>query len=117
MRNPFRHFGSMSETDLGELYTLLDLFRKTYTGCEKQADEVMEHIRLVYQYDYDCPDADQALRSLRNPRNAGRPAVISEETKKTVWELRASNKTIRQISEETGVSRSTVQRILSETHN
>ena len=109
----------MQDKDLGELYSFLKLFRNTYKVCEQEADKLLEEIRELYMLHTGVTDAEEALKELRNPRNAGRKTRIREETGVRVKELRRSGRTIREISAETGLSKSSVQRILQKpvSHN
>ena len=102
----------MQEKDLAELYTYLDLFAKTYLCGRKAAMSLLVFVRQVYSLEYDCPDPDKALRRLKNPRNAGRRREYSDLTAVQVKQLHKDGLSIRRISAQTGIPRSTVQRIL-----
>ena len=102
----------MIDHDLGELYTYLELFNKVYGGYEAETAAIMAGILEIYTKGYRPRDADTALRELRNPRGAGRKSSITEEQISEVVRLRKANKSIREISAETGLSKSSVQRVL-----
>lgn len=102
----------MIDHDLGELYTYLELFNKVYGGYESEAATILNGILEIYTEEYRVENADKALRELRNPRKAGRKSSITEEQKSEIKRLREAGKSIREISGETGVSRSSVQRLL-----
>ena len=102
----------MLEKDLAELYTYLDLFAKTYLCGRDAAVSLMESVRQVFSIEYACPDPDAAMRRLRNPRNAGRKPLYSKAVTAQVMHLRKEGLSIRDISAQTGIPRSSVQRIL-----
>ena len=102
----------MQEKDLAELYTYLDLFAKTYLCGRDAAVSLMESVRQVFSIEYACPDPDAAMRRLRNPRNAGRKPLYSKAVTAQVKQLRKDGLSIRDISAQTGIPRSSVQRIL-----
>lgn len=99
--------------NLAELYTYLEFFVKYYDGFDQEAEVLMKGIREIYQEESNCKDPDEALRELRNPRNAGRRKKYSELDIKKLRQM-AKGKSIREISEMTGIPRSTVQRMLRE---
>ena len=102
----------MQEKDLAELYTYLDLFAKTYLCGREAAVSLMESVRQVFSLEYACPDPDAAMRKLKNPRNAGRKPLYSNSVTAQVKQLRKDGLSIRDISAQTGIPRSSVQRIL-----
>ena len=103
----------MNEYDLAELYTYLELFRKVYGGCDSEAAAVMDAVLRVYTEEYRPADAEQALRALRNPRFAGRRPSFTADDRLRILSLRRSGMSIRKISLETGIPKSSVQRILA----
>ena len=103
----------MTEHDLGELYTYLELFRKVYGGYDTEVHSLMSAILDIYMDEYRHKNADAALRELRNPRGAGRKTSVSDDSRERIRELRGLGLSIRKISAKTGIPRSTVQRILS----
>lgn len=104
----------MEEKDLGELYTYLELFDRTYGGYEEEVKVLLAGIEAVYKAEYPCEDAAGALRRLRNPRNAGRHMRYTEKDKDRVRALRHDRKSVREISRETGLPKSTVSRLLQD---
>ncbi len=101
----------MAESDFGELYAYLKCFHSTYAIEEETVEHLLEVIAWVYAQEYDREDP-MTIRYLRNPRGAGRKQKTSQEMAKKIKELSRSGMSIRQISEETGVPKSTVQRLL-----
>lgn len=106
--------GGMSEHDFGETYTYLEFFLRTYIVHEEEVKIVLQAILDTYLLEYNRSDPIRALKALRNPRNAGRKSQTSEEDISRIRDLRRSHHSIRSIAEETGVPRSTVQRLLKE---
>lgn len=100
------------EKDLGELYTYLELFGKVYDGYDTQIETLMKGIEEVYAHEYRCKDPEKALRRLRNPREAGRKQKYTQEQIEQVRELAREGRSIREIAEESGISKSSVQRWL-----
>lgn len=98
--------------DLGELYTYLELFNKVYGGYEEEVETIRNGILEIYTKGYWPKDADTALRELRNPRGAGRKSTITDEKTAEIVQFRKMGMSMREISAETGVSKSSVQRIL-----
>lgn len=103
----------MTEHDLAELYTYLELFSKVYGGFASETAALRAGILDIYMEEHRVKDADKALRELRNPRSAGRKSSVTDEMRARITDLRKSGKTIREIATSAGVPRSTVQRILS----
>ena len=104
----------MIEPDFGETYTYLELFLNTYTTHEEEVKIVLDTILETYMKEYRQKDPVRALHTLRNPRGAGRKKTIPDETIQNVRSLHETGESIRSISEKTGVSKSSVQRILNE---
>jgi len=104
----------MSEHDFGETYTFLELFLRTYVVHEEEVKIVLQAILDTYMLEYNRADPIRALKALRNPRNAGRRSQTREEDISRIRELRRNHHSIRKIAEETGVPRSTIQRLLNE---
>lgn len=102
----------MSEVDLGELYCYLELFHKTYISNEEKVLDVMKTIRELYSLQEGIKEEDVVFRFLGNPRNAGRKTRITDEERKTIKALSKAGYSIRSIAKETGISKSSVQRIL-----
>ena len=108
-----RSGGGMSEHDFGEAYTFLELFLRTYVVHEDEVKTVLQAILDTYMLEYNRADPTRALKELRNPRNAGRKRSISDDDMRRIQELHSQNHSIRTIADETGVPKSTVQRLLN----
>lgn len=104
---------AMNAHDLSELYTYLELFTDTYTDCEREITTIQASIRELYMVQYQCDDAESAMRRLRNPREAGRKKHYSGDAQEQVLELSRQGKSVREISRLTGIPKSTVQRLRS----
>lgn len=102
----------MQDGDLGELYSYLKLFQKTYCTCELEVGKLLQAVRDLYILQTGTGNVEEALNGLRNPRHAGRKQAITEDQRRTVRELHGSGMAIREIAAGTGLSRSSVQRIL-----
>lgn len=101
----------MRAKDLGELYTYLNLFGRVYTDCEEERKTMERGIEDIVRREYGYPDASAALQALRNPRKAGRRRKNGEVAREQIRQLSAQGKTIREISAETNIPKSTVHRI------
>ena len=106
--------GSMTEHDFGETYTFLELFLRTYVVHEDEVKTVLHAILEMYMLEYNRKDPVRALQALRNPRNAGRKKHIANEVVTRIRELHNQGHSIRCIAEETGVPKSSVQRLLND---
>jgi hypothetical protein len=104
----------MTEHDFGETYTFLELFLRTYVIHEEEVRIVLQAILETYILEYNRVDPVRVLKTLRNPRNAGRKKHIANEAVCRIRELHNQGHSIRCIAEETGVSKSSVQRLLNE---
>lgn len=101
----------MRAVELGELYTYLKLFGQVYTDCERER-LILEHgIEEIFDREYSGRDAGGALQAMRNPRKAGRRRKNGLEARKQIRVLSGEGKTIREISAETGIPKSTVHRL------
>ena len=107
----------MTDHDLSELYTYLELFSKVYGGYEAETEAIRSGILEIYTEGYRPRDADTALRELRNPRSAGRKSTLTDEQISEIVRLRSTKMSIREISAETGLSKSSVQRVLQTERN
>lgn len=106
----------MAERDFRELYTYLELFYKTYTASETEVRVVLDTIADIYAREHRQSDPEKIMKALHNPRNAGRKPKLGVEETQCIHELARLGYSIRKISEETGIPRSTIQRkIRSET--
>ena len=103
----------MVEKDLGELYTYLELFNRTYTGYEEETGKILCGIEKAYTEITGSKDPQKSLRGLRNPRNAGRKTTHTEQEAKEVLRLSEEGLSVREISGQTGIAKSTVSRILN----
>ncbi|MBR3431187.1 MAG: helix-turn-helix domain-containing protein [Clostridia bacterium] len=106
--------GGMTEHDFGETYTFLELFLRTYVVHEDEVKTVLQAILEMYMLEYNREDPVRALKALRNPRNAGRKKRIANEVVSRIRELHSQGHSIRCIADETGVPKSSVQRLLNE---
>ena len=102
---------AMRAKDLGELYTYLKMFGQTYTDCEKEREAMERGIEEVFSREYGGRKEGGTLEALRNPRNAGRRRKNREGAGEQIRQLRMEGKSIREISAETGIPKSTVHRI------
>lgn len=100
----------MQEKDLGELYTYLELFGRVYDGYDGEVEKLRKGIEAIYAEEYQCRNAGEVLKRLRNPREAGRKQKYEQQQIEEVRALAHTGRSIREIAEETGVSRSSVQR-------
>lgn len=103
----------MNAHDLSELYTYIDLFMSTYTDCGSECAALQACIRELYMEQYRCNDAESAMRQLRNPRDAGRKRHYLDDARAQVLELSGQGKSVREVSQMTGIPKSTVQRLKS----
>ena len=104
--------GGMTEHDFGETYTFLELFLHTYIVHEDDVKIVLQAILDTYMLEYNRADPIRALKALRNPRNAGRKQQTADDDIYRIKDLHSKGLSIRSISEKTGISKSTVQRML-----
>ncbi len=112
-RNPI---AAMRDQDLAELHSYLLLFTKIYDDCEEETRKLISAVRDIYCFQTRGMykgDEEAAIKSIKNPRGAGRKKRIGDEDSRQVIQLRETGLSIREITRETGVPRSTVQRILS----
>lgn len=106
-----RFGGRMREQDCGELFTLLSCFHRTYAIHEDEVKLVLETIAEAYSTEYDHPDT-RAIEILRNPRGAGRKKKLTESDEQHVQDLHREGYTVREIADLTGISKSSIQRML-----
>lgn len=104
--------GCMTEHDFGETYTFLELFLNTYTVHEDDVKVVLQAILDTYVLEYNRADPVSALKALRNPRNAGRKQQTVDDDVRRIRNMHREGNSIRSISAETGIPKSTVQRML-----
>lgn len=101
----------MSEKDFGELYACLACFYSTYAIEEQAVKLVLDTVAWTYATEYGHGDPS-AIKDLHNSRGAGRKQKTSQEMQQSIRDLAKAGLSIRQISAETGVPKSTVQRLL-----
>lgn len=101
----------MRAVDLGELYTYLKLFGRVYTDCETERQIIEHGIEEIFSKEYQEEDAATVLRAMKNPRKAGRRRKNGPEAQAQIKALSVQGKSIREISAETGIPKSTVQRL------
>lgn len=102
---------AMRAGDLGELYTYLKLFGQVYTDCGRERQILEQGIEEVFVREYGSRDACGAQQAMRNPRKAGRRRKNGPEVQERIKALSEQGKSIREISAETGIPKSTVQRL------
>lgn len=108
---------AMREQDLAELYKYLLLFRHLYDDCEREVEKLCEAVKSVFMMESRVrtpEEADDAMRRLRNPGNAGRKSSHTNEQRNEVVSLSQSGMSIREIARKTSIPKSTVQRMLFE---
>lgn len=97
----------MGLADLCELYTLMELYEKTYGQPGITVGELKESVRKKCE-EHGVTDG------IRNARNAGRKKKYSKETDRKIVEGYKKGKTIRKIASETGCSTGYVQKLIYE---
>lgn len=102
---------AMRVGDLGELYTYLKLFGQVYTDCERERQILEQGIEEVFDREYSGRDVCGGLQAMRNPRKAGRKRKNGREAAEQIKSLSEQGRSIREISAETGIPKSTVQRL------
>jgi len=102
----------MRAEELGELYTYLKLFGQIYTDCERERQILENGIEEVFGRKYGDRNVCESLKVLKNPRKAGRRN--EPETQERIKALLEQGRSIREISVETGIPKSTVQRLKKE---
>lgn len=102
----------MNNKDLAELHYYLSLFHDVYAIRSNEVDDLLESIKMIFEAQTGEHNPEQVMRMLRNPRNAGRKEKCSNDDLRIINALREEGRSIRQISEQTGISKSSVQRIL-----
>ncbi len=97
----------MSPADLSELYTLMELYEKTYEQSGKTIEELKESVRKK------CEERG-VTGNIKNARKADRKKKYSKETDREIAEGYKSRKSIRKIASETGCSTGYVQKLIFE---
>ena len=103
---------SIRGKDLAELYTYLELFGKVYDGYDTEIERLRNAIEEIYAEGRQWNKAEYELNKLHNPREAGRKPRYTKQQTDQVCALAGRGMSIREIAEETGISRSSVQRWL-----
>ena len=94
----------MKKTDLGELYSLLGMYERTYGGVP---EALLDSIAAAYK-------RQGGEGNIRNPRGAGRKKATAWEEIQKVAELREKGYKIREIAGETGYSVGLVHKLINE---
>lgn len=94
----------MKRADLGELYSLLEMYGRTYGGV---AEELLENIAAAYK-------RQGGTGTIRNPRGAGRKSITGPEEIRKAKCLREKGYTIRRIAVEMGCSVGHVHKLINE---
>ena len=96
------------KTDLGELYTLLELYQRVY-------GEVPEGLLIKIEDRYKrAHGPGERERQITNPRGAGRKSKITEERIRQAKELKRKGYKIREIGKEMGCSTGHVHKLINE---
>lgn len=106
----------MTEHDLAELHAYLQLFHKVYDDREDEVTGLMETVQEIFVKNSGDVRHDGvliAMKTLKNPRGAGRKSKTTPETVSRIMGMFEGGKSIRKISEETKIPKSTVQRIIT----
>lgn len=96
----------MKKSDLAELYTLLELYGRSY-GKMAEVEELLTEMERRYE-------KARGTGEIGNSRGAGRKGKYPEETKRKILELREEGNSIRKIAGETGCSTGYVQKLINE---
>ena len=102
----------MRLTDIGKLYSLLIMFKRTYESCEISQTLIDEVERLYYDSLSSTPTASE--RTIANPRGAGRKPLLAKEQKESIRKEYLAGKTMREISSARGISIGLVHNIIHE---
>lgn len=103
----------MNDADLADLYTLLELYQRTYTE-ETDSTEILLHSildRIRIRHHGREVAARDLLGMAHNRRGAGRKLSYTEAQRTEVLELRRTGLSLRMVAAKAGMSYSTVQRI------
>ncbi len=104
----------MRPTDLGELHTLLIMYRNTYGGVP---DGFLEQVAKRYYAaaaSRHCDTESNSVPLIANPRGSGRKSKVKPEEMEQIYNLRKSGRTIREIAAETGYSVGLVHKLIHE---
>ena len=103
---------AMTNYDLAEFHRYLLLFTKIYEDCEQDIKRVSLAVQDIFFEQSHLTDTE-AMEKLRNPRHAGRKNSLNAEQISEIRAMRKDGLSIRKISEQMKVPKSTVQRVLS----
>lgn len=104
----------MRPTDLGELHTLLIMYRNTYGGVpDRFLEQIAEQYHAAVASRY-CDAESNSVPLITNPRGAGRKSKVKPKEKEQIYNLRKSGRTIREIVTETGYSVGLVHKLIHE---
>ncbi len=105
----------MKQSDLGELYALLAMYRNVYGGVEERLlAEIAGNYSISAAGSCGGSGKDHAVPPVTNPRGAGRKRRDDPEEEAKIWQLRKSGKSIRAIASETGRSIGYVHKLIRE---
>ncbi len=85
--------------------------RYIHTDCGRERQTLEHGVEGVFDREYSSRDACGVLQAMRNPRKAGRRRKNGPEAQEQIKALSEQGKSIREISAETGIPKSTVQRL------
>lgn len=103
---------AMRGTDLGELYVLLEMYRRVYGGVP---EKLLEEVEKEYESQRAVEGKDKC--GIRNPRGAGRKSNITEERIRKAKELKEKGYRMREIGKEMGCSLGHVHKLIHEQPN
>lgn len=104
----------MKPVELGELYALLEMYRRAYGGVEEELIAQIKHNYNRSAASYHCSPENGVVPPVTNPRAAGRkPRQTPEETGR-IMQLREQGLPIRTIAVETGCSIGYVHKLINE---
>ena len=99
----------MRKTDLGELYTLLEMYQRVYGGVPEGL-----LIKIADRYEGSHGSGTDSESRITNPRGAGRKSKITEERIRQAKELKGKGYKIREIGKEMGCSTGHVHKLINE---
>ena len=99
--------------DFYELHASLSFFNKVYSCYDAEITALLLGIEEIYANEFTDSNIEEARKQIKNPRNAGRKPHYTEEDIEQIRALRKDGLSIREISEKTGISKSTIQRCVA----
>ena len=99
--------------DFYELHASLSFFNKVYSCYDSEITALLQGIEEIYANEFTNSNIDEARRQIANPRNAGRKPHYTEQDVEQIRALRKNGLSIREISDSTGISKSTIQRFVT----